>query len=246
MSKDVHDLLINLLGGILVAVLDRLIIYLNKVIKSYRFKQIFGNDAAKFNIVYGKMVLKPEYALRDKFPYQKLNTDKNFSISNPVSFAETRAAKYLSESFSKFADASPHFISDDEIREKVDISYCALGGYTNHKTVDIIESSQNVFLKFNLKAQGSIVNLKNEQKIYIIDGVYDYAVIIKIRNRLFPTRTQICIAGLGEWGTSGGSWFLAYKWKEIRKKVGNKEFGAVIKVKGGSDESAELIDLILK
>jgi hypothetical protein len=63
------------------------------------------------------------------------------------------------------------------------------------------------------------------------DGTYDYAVILKYKHRLFPNRTQICIAGLGEWGTSGGSWFLSKNWKELSKKVGSKNFGAVIKVR---------------
>jgi len=42
----------------------------------------------------------------------------------------------------------------------------------------------------------------------------------QIKNKLFPKRTQICVAGLGEWGTSGGFCFLANKWKEIRKILG--------------------------
>lgn len=244
MNKDTHDLLINLLGGILVALLDRLIIFLNRLFKGYRYKQIFGKDSTDFNIVYGKMVLNPLYASQDRFAYLKPNTVGKFSISSPVSFAETRAAKYISESYSKSLDKSPRLISDDEIRDKIDISYCSLGGYNNHKSIEIIESIQNEFLEFNLNAPGSIINKKNRQNEYSVDGTHDYAVIIKIKNRLFPNRTQICVAGLGEWGTSGGAWFLANKWEELRKKVDNKNFGAVIKVKGGTDESAELIEII--
>lgn len=244
MNNDLHDLLFNLLGGILVALLDRLIILINKKLKGYRYKQIFGDDISDFNIVYGKMVLKPQYSRLDNFPYLKPNTVGNFSISSPVSFAETRAAKYLAESYSKSLSKSPTLISDDEIRDRIDISYCSVGGYNNHKTIQIIECIQNEFLEFNLAAPGSIVNKKNRLNVYSVDGTYDYAAVIKIKNRLFPNRTQICIAGLGEWGTSGGSWFLANKWNEIRKKVGDKSFGAVIKVRGGTDESAELIEII--
>jgi hypothetical protein len=117
MSTDIHDLLINLLGGFLVAILDRLIIFLNKTFKSYRFKQIFGKDSEDFKIVYGKMILKPLNSDQEKFPYLKPNSNCQFSISNPVSFAETRAAKYLSESYSKSVEKSPLLISDDEIRD---------------------------------------------------------------------------------------------------------------------------------
>jgi hypothetical protein len=103
---------------------------------------------------------------------------------------------------------------------------------------------KNEFLEFYLVAPVSIVIKKDRQRVYTADGIHDYAVIIKIKNRLFPNRTQICVAGLGDWGTSSGSWFLANKWKEIMKIVGNKNFGAEIKVRGGSDESAELIEVI--
>jgi len=128
MNKDFHDLGINLLGGIFFALLDRLIIFLIKKIKGYRYKQIFGNDSTQFNIVYGKMVLNPKYSSQDRYPYLKPNIVGQFSISSPVSFAETRAAKYLSESYSKSLDKSPRLISDDEIRDKIDISYFSLGG----------------------------------------------------------------------------------------------------------------------
>jgi hypothetical protein len=244
MSTDIHDLLINFFGGISVAILDRSIIFLNKTFKNCKFKQIFGKDSSDFKIVYGKMKLKQKYIDIDKFPYLKPNTGVEFSISDPVSFAETRAAKYLSESYSKSVEKSPLLIADEEIRDKLDISYCSLGGYNNYKTIDIFQSKQNDFFDYNLGDPPSIIIKNDKQKVFIANTAHDYAVIIKINNRLFPNRTQICVAGLGEWGTSGGSWFLANKWKEIRKIVGNKNFGAVIKVKVCSDESAELIELI--
>ncbi|MBX2947511.1 MAG: hypothetical protein KF725_16905 [Cyclobacteriaceae bacterium] len=242
--KDLHDILINLVGGVLVAALDRLIIYINKTFKAYRFKKIFGQQIESFHIVYGTMILKPEYTSKDKFPYLKPSTNGLFNMTRPVSFAETRGAKYLSESFSKLVGQSTRLTSDEEIKEKVDITYCSLGGLNNLKTVDILNSKENIFLGFDLTAPGSIINKKNKSNIYTIDGVYDYGLIIKINNRLFPTRTQICVAGLGEWGTSGASWFLANKWKDLLKVAGDKEFGAIIKVKGGVDESAELMEVV--
>lgn len=241
MDTDIHNLFINLLGGILVAVFDRLFIYLMIKFKGFRYKQIFGTDTQNFYIVYGKMILKPKYYSQDRYPFLKPETNGEFNMSNPVSFAETKAAKYLSESYSKFLKKSPKLISDDEIKDKIDISYCSLGGFNNYKTIEVIESVQNIFFEFK---SDFIVNKKDRQKIYKVDGVNDYAVIIKFNDRLFPNRTHLCVAGLGEWGTSGGSWFLANKWKELRKKVRNKNFGAIIKVKGGSDESAELVDIV--
>lgn len=241
--SDIHDLIINLIGGILVALLDRMIIYLGNFFKNYRFKKIFGKEINLFNVVYGRMVLKPQYLTQDPFPYVKPNINGQFSVSNPVSFTETKSAKYLSESFSKCTGKSPTLISDDEIIHKIDISYCSFGGFNNTKTIYILQNTQNYFYHFSLES-GEIVNKKNRNNTYSGNKNYDYAVIVKIKNKLFPNRTQICVAGIGEWGTSGGAWFLANKWKEILKKAGNKEFGAVIKVMKGSDESAELVEIM--
>lgn len=239
-----YEIFINLIGGAIVIFFERFISFLIKLTKGYKYKRIFGNDSDVFQLVYGKMLLKPQYSVQDKFPYYKPNISGMFSISSPISFAETRAAKYISESFSRNKGESPRLISDDEIKDKIDISYCSLGGYNNQKSLEIIESIQNEYFEFNLNSTGLIINKKNRNYIYTVNGNYDYAIIIKIKHRLFPNRTQICVSGLGEWGTSGGAWFLAYKWKELYNKVGDKKFGAVIKVQGGKDESAELIDIV--
>jgi hypothetical protein len=45
-------------------------------------------------------------------------------------------------------------------------------------------------------------------------------------------------AGLGEYGTSGACWYLANRWEELQ---GANEFGIVVEVELGSDESARKI-----
>jgi hypothetical protein len=54
----------------------------------------------------------------------------------------------------------------------------------------------------------------------------------------FPHRTWIACAGIGEYGTSGGAWFLANKWEEIRKRAGSGPFAVIVRVRPGQDESA--------
>jgi hypothetical protein len=39
---------------------------------------------------------------------------------------------------------------------------------------------------------------------------------------------------------------LAYKWKELVEKVGDREFGCVVKVMRGNDMSVELIDCVVR
>ena len=65
MNKHIHDLLMNIFGGFLVAVIDRLIIYFQKYFKGLGFKKIFGGEINDYYIVYGKMILNPIYSSKD-------------------------------------------------------------------------------------------------------------------------------------------------------------------------------------
>lgn len=246
-NQDFKSLLINLLGGVLVILLDRLYLFLRKKLKAMRFKKIFGKDIYEnYSIVYGKMRLKTPYDNSGKvmqFPYEKFN-GASFRISEPVSFTETKSAKYISDSISKNTKSSATIISDEEIASKIDMSYCSLGGYNNLKTIDVLNDDNNFYVDIDISNGAKIISKFNNSDSYSIDGTYDYAVIIKLKNKNFPQRTQICVAGLGESGTSGASWLLANKWKEILKKAGSKDFGCIVKVKFGKDESAEIVKMI--
>jgi hypothetical protein len=68
----------------------------------------------------------------------------------------------------------------------------------------------------------------------------DYGLILKIPNLRFPGHFFFVCAGLGEWGTSGASWYLASKWKSLQKEFG-EAFGVVVEVEIGSDESARRV-----
>jgi len=244
----IEQIILNIVGGFLAALLSLLFFWLCKnALRYYRkrsFKKIFGQDAEKnYNIVYGKMVLLPCFDKKGnpiKWPYAKPGTNKVFSISSPVSFTETKSAKYISEAFSKDTDNTPNLISDDEIKERLDISYCSLGGYNNLKTIDVLESEENEFFYIDLSVPEIVVK-DDRKKRYKVDGTYDYAVIIKVVPKSFPNRVWIAIAGLGEWGTSGAAWFLSRNWKRIKKIANDQQFGLIIRVKGGQDESAEIV-----
>ncbi|HUX58249.1 MAG TPA: hypothetical protein VMV77_14840 [Bacteroidales bacterium] len=245
-NEDLKSLGINLLGGALVILLDRTYLYLRKKLRYYRYKKIFGKDIADdFYIVYGKMLLKTLYdkdGQVEQWPYEKAN-GAIFRISEPVSFTETKSAKFISESIAKNAKSTPTIISDEEIKNKLDISYCSIGGYNNHKTIDIMHAENNFYIDYDLVG-GKIVSKLNPKKSFQIDKKYDYAVIIKLKNRSFPKRTQICVAGLGESGTSGASWFIANKWELLLKRAKQNDFGAIIRIEFNKDESSEIIELL--
>jgi hypothetical protein len=243
-----ENIFFNIVGGFLASILSLLFFWFCKrIAEFYRhrsFKKVFGKDAENdFNIVYGKMVLRKLFDEKGEpaiWPYAKLGMSGYFSFSVPVSFTATKSAKYLAEAFSKDIKASPKLISDDEIRDRLDISYCSLGGLNNFKTIDILESEENIF--FEIAGNPiAIINKKKPNEKYTVNGNHDYAFIIKVVPKLFSDRTWIAVAGLGEWGTSGAAWFLAKKWRKIKKIAENKEFGLIIKVKGGKDESAQIV-----
>jgi hypothetical protein len=247
LNQDFKSLLINLLGGVLVILLDRLYLYLRIKLKAFRYKKVFGKDVVDhYSIVYGKMLLKTPYDNSGQvmqFPYTKSN-GASFRISEPVSFTETKSAKYISDSISKNTKSTSTIISDEEILSKCDLSYCSFGGYNNHKTIDVLKADNNYYVDIDITNGAKIISKINNADSFSIDNTYDYAVIIKLKNKNFPQRTQICVAGLGESGTSGASWFLANKWKELLKKAGHKDFGCVMRVKFGKDESAEIVKMI--
>ncbi len=241
-----EQIILNIIGGFLASLIFFAIFelckWLRKCYIKRSFKHVFGKNAVdNFSIVYGKMILRQSYDEKGKpleWPYAKPGTTNLFRISSPVSFTATKSAKYISESFGKNTGYAPKLISDEDIKEKLDISYCSIGGYNNYKTIDILESEENHFFKIT---KDSIVDKEDINKIYNINGTHDYAVIIKLVPKSFPNRVWIAVAGLGEWGTSGASWYLSRNWKKIKKIAKNKPFGLVIKVKGGKDESAKIV-----
>jgi hypothetical protein len=152
-----------------------------------------------------------------------------------------RTAKYIAESFGKHIQVFPRLIPDEEIKERLDISFCAVGGQNNLKTHDILEDENNTFFRFDWASNPAISVIGNSDLKYTHDGTYDYGYIIKITPKLFENRTWIGVAGLGEWGTSGAAWYLARNWKKIEKIYRNHAFGLIVKVKVGKDESAQPI-----
>jgi len=64
-------------------------------------------------------------------------------------------------------------------------------------------------------------------------------LILKIHPRQFPERTWLVCAGIGEWGSSGAAWYLAYRWREIYKYAKNSPFAIIVRVKDKQDESTE-------
>ena len=214
-------------------------------IGSFRFKEIFGRDVfspGAFHLAYAQLALRPVFINGTRVHHLFVkpgeeNSGHSFSIERPISSCEVRGAKYLAESMNKEAKISPSLISDKELQNRLDCSFAAFGGpASNYKTRDVITNGGNNLLSFDnqkFTASGTDkVILKREPD-------FDYGLILKIHPTQFPNRTWFTCAGLGEWGTSGASWFLANKWNEIHDYAGNSPFAIIIRVRREQDESSE-------
>lgn len=253
LNPDLKSILFNILGGVIVAVLSWIYIKTYKRLNAFRFKKVFGKDSiTEFKLVYGKMVLQPCYdenRERREFPYTKIGSSAGYRVNSILSDAEAISIKYLSDSFSKNTKSSPSIASDEEISNKIDISYIAVGGLNNKKTVDILDSQENIFYRFDYNESNhvdKIISVNDKKEFFLARPITDYGLIIKTRPRQFPSRIHFCVAGIGEHGTRGASYFLATKWKEIIKEAKGKEFGIIIKVSNRIDESAEMVKCLVK
>ncbi|MEK7589220.1 MAG: hypothetical protein AAB479_01135 [Patescibacteria group bacterium] len=238
----------NIVGGIIVAALIEAWIRIGNFLSGKKFRNIFGfNLQDPFYISYGVLQLGAHRILNDKgeqveYPFNKPGRREVFGkIPYLVSDAQTRGVSYLATSFGKNSNVKPYLVSDIEIAQKLDVSYCSVGGRNNLKTNSIEEHEENEFFKFNISAPGSIVGVKDSSLKFTVKEGYDYGFIIKIQPKSLQNRTWVGIAGLGVWGTSGAAWFLARNWKSIEKIYGTRPFGLIVKVRIGKDESAQMV-----
>lgn len=253
LDPDTKSILFNIVGGTIVALLTHYYSRFRTFLKAFSFKRIFGRGPInETKLVYGKMMLLPCYDENRKIrhnPYSKKGTKSIFRVESILADTEAISIKYLSDAFSKNVKESPLMVSDDSILDKIDISYLAFGGLNNLKSIEVLDSNENEFYKFGYNENGKcdrIVCIPDKQKFFSISEKIDYALIIKIRPKQFPSRFHFCIAGIGEAGTRGASYFLGNKWNKILKKTKGKEFGMIIKVTDRKDESAEIIDYLVK
>jgi hypothetical protein len=210
-----------------------------------RYKKIFGEDINTFTIVYSNFTLPNVYDAIGNlliFPYVK--GGRNFNMTSPISLADVKAAQYLSDAFYNRTSRSPAVIPDTSVVTKLDFSYCSVGGMGNDKTNDVLNAANNRFFNFLITPGIQGIERLTDHFVHHPPPNHDIGLIIRLTNSLFPNRIQICVAGLGEDGTSGAGWFLAMKWKELLKQSDGKDFGAVLDVRAGIDESAKIIDFI--
>lgn len=233
----------NIIGGLIVAIITLNIIpWLRKRFYKKKFKQIFGENIQNYNLVYSSY-LSPagtKYPAPPPIVPRKISATVNIESVNSTS--QTRCVNYLSNLIVKNSGSPTSIKSHQELDQLMDISFISIGGVNNFKSIDVINNPSNIFVR--LRTEEIICKKSGGIIAKCVSGVSDCGFILKINPDNNPLQTWICIAGLGEWGTSGAAWWFAKYWeKEIQKKVGKLPFACITETKFYSDTSTKLVRL---
>ncbi len=254
------SLIINLSSGIIIFLLG---LFWPVIPKSYRgvklrkfwSKHVVGRD---FVIAFG--ALKDSRLAQPSLPCPPQTRCRNFRYvktyhngntislvgpwSNVVSECEIRSASYIINTLSAYRKTPVIVMDDTTAYTTLDRTFVSLGSPSSNEITNlVIRDPENKYLEFAQPGSVTIIRDKINGRQFVgfqPPYIKDYGMILKIPNTRFPGHYFFVCAGLGEWGTSGASWYLATKWRELKKIFGDA-FGVVVEVEIGSDESAKRV-----
>lgn len=245
------NLITNFIAGIFIFLLGLFWPVIPKSIRKYRLKKFFGPSifSDKFVIVYGTLQ-DPRPRVDDvgnptmRF-HKKFRNGTVISLAGPheniVGDCEIRASGYLLQSIGKVREQMITVKSDIEAYEDLNFTFICLGSpASNQVTGFALREPRNQFLNFIQENQNVFIVSIPDKKKYKFERK-DRALILRIRNERFPKHYFFVCAGLGEWGTSGASWYLATHWEDLYKEFKEDDFGIVVEVDIGVDSSASRI-----
>jgi hypothetical protein len=214
-----------------------------------KFKKVFGQAEKEYFLACGMLQVNPliRQFVRNadpqlaNYPFVKpTRLQMQFSAERVASGSEVRALAYIGDALKTDGGLASRVVPDDLIESRLDIDFVSFGAVSNLMTLATFENPSNQLASFD-SAAGTFVSKVDGQPLYRVPDGYDCGIILRIHPNQFPRRTWIVCAGLGEWGTSGSAWFLAYRWREIVEKLKDvDQFVCVIQVRLGQDESATL------
>lgn len=249
------NLAINLVAGIIIFLVGFFWPKIPKSVKMYRLKKFFGKSVltSRFAIVYGTLQdPRPRVDSTGKSVprFQKQFRDgRVIEISGPfeniVGDCEIRASGYLAQIIGRERDHIIQILSDVKAYDDLNCTFLSLGSpSSNDISGFIMRETANQFYNFNQdEFQTFIGTVKDKKRYYGFQPPTprDCAVLMRIRNERFPEQFLFVCAGLGEWGTSGASWFLATHWENLYKEFKNDDFALILEVDLGSDTSTKRI-----
>ncbi len=244
MPREFWEVFWNVVGGGIVAILIFFIQFIRKKINRRAFRKVFGDDVEEtYHLIYPSYQspsLNTTYTKPASKVPRRTSGATNLTIIN--STAATRTVNHLAFMIGSNSNTPTRIISDIEADTLMDISFISIGSRTSHKTVDLFDNKNNIFI--DMKG-GEIQSRESGEIIIKAKSTVDFGIIVKINPLENPKRTWLCCAGFGEWGTSGAAWWLSRNWKKIYKRAKDRPFACITSTKVGSDDSTRMIHLFL-
>jgi hypothetical protein len=241
-------LAINFVAGIFIFLLGFFWPIIPKSIQAYRLKKFFSSSilSDRFAIVYG--------TLQDPCPrvdsagetvmrfMKRFRNGEVIRVAGPheniVGDCEIRASGYLVQNIGKIREKTIKIISDNEAYEDLNFTLISLGSpASNQITGFVMREPTNQFYNFRQENQEVFIEAIPDARRYRPERK-DLAIIMRIRNERFPNHYFCVCAGLGEWGTSGATYYLATHWDQLYKEFKTDNFAILVEVDVGSDTSA--------
>lgn len=247
----ITDLISGVTGSLIATFLAYIFIKFRENLSKYKIKKLLGKDAKlfgknKYYLIYPEFILKKNIqSLNSDFLYQnEYIPDYDIYASKLLSKCDVKASNYIHSELFSVNNIKSEFILDSEFKnlKNKNISLLSIGSSrSNAATKEILEDKNNIFM-----------NIENEiDDLYKKDSTYNYSYILKLKPHQFDGKVWIVCAGLGEDGTSGSSWYLANKYKNILKFIycqkffidlfNSGSFVAYLKTKTGEDYSTEMV-----
>ena len=236
---------------------------LHRFVLNWKLKMVFGktiNEDSGVKIVYAELELDPEIiqltgpSVYSYVKPQGKSWDQDqsrFSILRPVSSAEVRAIAYLSKLISTKTRGTQDIVPDSDYESDWPSTISVGGPRSNSTTRTILNLPNNDIVEMDANA----IYAKNGLPLAVRGGQFDHGIIARFSQRDSGDRVLIACAGIGEYGTSGASWYLANKWRSLLNKPGKRwvlsllgsggDFVAVIRVDRAKDSSAQLESLFI-
>ncbi len=213
-----------------------------------------GITGGKFSVVHGTIIDSRVVEGRGKELrfVKRFHDGRSIGIVGPwgnaMGDSEIRATSYIISTLSKFRN-NPIDVCDDQSAIKdLNGTYISIGSSSSNEISDLaLREDANSFLVFEQDDKDFYIKVKSTGKKFVgftEENPKDYGLIVKIPNVRFPNHYFIVCAGLGDYGTSGATWYLMNKWKSL--PWSRNGFGVVVEVESGSDTSARIVYLCKK
>jgi len=253
----------EILASLLIFVFGFVVSRLPRLIRAHRLRRFFGSAVLTddFMAVYGMYSRYSAEADNPKEPAPVLY-EKRFHDSRTAKYISPlgriitpeviRAFSYVLQELARFRNRPVAILSDEEAVKILDNSFISIGGPAiNEMTEWMLGEKTNRFFRFSIpddptdekpRTIDAILDSTDQKFSFARNPGKDYGIVLKVKNSRFPGHFFFVCAGLGGWGTSGATWYLAKHWRELYREFGTDEFGIVLEVNCGSDTSAVRVD----